>query len=313
MSSDRPLVSVLIPIYNSARFLPACLASVSAQTYTNLEVILIDDCSTDGSAQIARDFAATDQRARAWINTVNVGSRENFKSCLTNARGEYVKYLCGDDLLEPSAIEIMVGVAEQRKDIALVSSRRYQVDDQDNVLGDMPFLVTDAPVMVLDGWVAGSFLLRQGVNWIGEPSTVLFRRHLLDMDRMYAIGGRAPARNLDIVWWLNLMAGRTMAYVSQSLSSFRIHPGQQSQRGDLQGDLVLSWYDIIVGARQVGYLSETEDEIQALAALDGLIRSRLPAEVLHGRRGSKVLEALATRLAELTSPPSRQLNSSASR
>ncbi len=266
---------MLVPIYNSAAFLPACLESIAAQSYGDLEIVLVDDASSDGSAEIAEAFAAGDERARYLRNDPNLGSRENFRTALGLATGEMVKFVCGDDLLRADAVETMVAVLEASADISMVSSIRKRIDENGADLADPPCLSVDTDVVVIDGYDAGNLLLQGLVNWIGEPTTALFRAGLLETSTLYELGSRRPARNLDVVWWLKLMAGRHMAYVGHPLSSFRSHSGQQSSDPALQPDLVLSWHDIIRGAVEIGYLADPGAEATALSAMVGMVNARI--------------------------------------
>lgn len=108
------LVSVIVPVYNIEAYLPRCLESIRVQTYHNLEIILVDDGSTDQSGQICDEFAASDKRARV-IHQANQGDFAARDSGLHDAHGEYVYFIDGDDQIRERAIEIMAGVMEDCK------------------------------------------------------------------------------------------------------------------------------------------------------------------------------------------------------
>ena len=108
-----PLVSVLIPTYKYARYLAETIESVLEQDYPNFEVLVSDDCSGDGSAEIILRYAARDPRIRAQIHGSNLGMVENWNWCLREARGEYVKFLFGDDkLASPQALSKLARLLE---------------------------------------------------------------------------------------------------------------------------------------------------------------------------------------------------------
>ena len=100
----QPLVSIIVPIYNTARYLPACLDSIIAQTHHNLEIILIDDGSTDHSGQIADNYAKKDSRIKV-THQKNQGQSAARNLGLTMIKGEYVSFLDSDDEIKPTFIE----------------------------------------------------------------------------------------------------------------------------------------------------------------------------------------------------------------
>lgn len=104
-STEFPLVSVVIPVYNSSSFLADCLDSVLAQTYKNIEIICIDDCSTDPSLQVLRFYEAKDERIVILRHSCNRGLSASRNTGLDNAHGSFVCFLDSDDLLAPQALE----------------------------------------------------------------------------------------------------------------------------------------------------------------------------------------------------------------
>lgn len=101
--ATQPLVSIIVPIYNVANFLAPALTSISAQTYTNLEIFLIDDGSTDNSLVIAQDFANKDARMQV-LTKANGGLSDARNFGLRRATGEYVYFMDSDDIIEPTLI-----------------------------------------------------------------------------------------------------------------------------------------------------------------------------------------------------------------
>ena len=260
---DRPLVSVLVPAYRAEPFIGDCLRSVMNQTYPEIELIVVDDCSPDATYHVAVETVAHWPRAKVLCNDVNVGNRENFRRLLGMGSGPLVKFLCNDDLLAPDAVERMVAALEADPTVAMVTSPRQPIDGTGNLLPlgmvPQPAVVGDT---VLDGPAAGNRLLRTMANWIGEPTTVLFRREHLPVEEMYTIGGHFPEWNLDVVWWLKILQRGSLAVVADTLSCFRVHTGQVTQQLR-RGALVLAWHDVILGARQAGYLTDPLDEVGA--------------------------------------------------
>jgi glycosyltransferase involved in cell wall biosynthesis len=102
-----PMMSVIVPVYNTAPWLPRCLESLAGQTYRNLEIICVDDGSTDGSAAILDEYAARDARIKV-IHQENAGVSAARNRGLEAATGEYVTFVDGDDWIEEDAYEMMM-------------------------------------------------------------------------------------------------------------------------------------------------------------------------------------------------------------
>ena len=125
---SHPLVTLIIPVYNVAPYLEQCLASVRAQTHHALEVLLINDGSTDGSEAVCRSFTKRDKRFRL-VNKENGGVSSSRNLALGMARGKYIQFLDGDDYLSPDATETFVHEAESTG-ADLVISHFYRVDGE---------------------------------------------------------------------------------------------------------------------------------------------------------------------------------------
>lgn len=101
----QPLVSIIIPTYNRADLIGPTLESALAQTYANIEVIVSDNASTDGTAAVVRRYAASDPRVRLHVNERNLGPVLNWQAGLNKAAGDYAKILWSDDLIAPEFVE----------------------------------------------------------------------------------------------------------------------------------------------------------------------------------------------------------------
>jgi glycosyltransferase involved in cell wall biosynthesis len=105
---SMPKVSILIPVFNRKQFIAECIESALDQTYTDLEVVIVDNNSDDGTWEICQSFVFKDKRVRLFRNSVNVGPVRNWIRCATEAKGVFSKILFSDDLLEPNCLEEMV-------------------------------------------------------------------------------------------------------------------------------------------------------------------------------------------------------------
>lgn len=111
--SSLPVVSVLTTAYNREAYLAEAIGSVLASSFNDLELIIVDDGSTDGTAALARHYEANDNRVRVYVNEENLGDYPNRNKAASYARGKYIKYLDSDDIIYPHGLEVMVKAMEQ--------------------------------------------------------------------------------------------------------------------------------------------------------------------------------------------------------
>jgi glycosyltransferase involved in cell wall biosynthesis len=124
--SNVPLVSVVIPTYNRARSVVRAIESAQRQSYPNIEIVVTDNASTDGTEEVVRALAEKDRRIRYFRNEQNLGPVPNWKKGIQLAQGEYVKILFSDDSLEPHAVHKMITVFQQHGDqLGFVYSRAF--------------------------------------------------------------------------------------------------------------------------------------------------------------------------------------------
>ena len=131
-----PLISVIVPVYKVEAFLPRCVDSLLAQTYENLEIILVDDGSPDNCGAICDGYAEKDSRVRC-IHKENGGLSSARNAGLDIARGEYIGFLDSDDWMEPEAYGTMLAVA-RKYDVKLVCAGRYDVYGEERKVGLCP-------------------------------------------------------------------------------------------------------------------------------------------------------------------------------
>ncbi len=102
---NRPKISVLIPTFNYARFLPEAIESVLSQDFQDFELLIADDCSSDNTAEVVKPYCDRDSRVQLVVHSKNMGMVNNWNYCLERARGEQIKYVFGDDrLYSPHAL-----------------------------------------------------------------------------------------------------------------------------------------------------------------------------------------------------------------
>ncbi len=108
MTGQLPLVSILMTAFNRENLIPYAIESVLSSTYTNFELIIVDDASADATVNIAQSYALKDYRIKIYVNEKNLGDYPNRNKAASYAKGKYLKYLDSDDYIYPNGLEIMV-------------------------------------------------------------------------------------------------------------------------------------------------------------------------------------------------------------
>lgn len=223
MSSELPLVSICIPTYRAAQFLPATIRSVLEQSYSNFELLIVDDASPDDTASTVAAF--DDPRIRFVANASNLGPEGNWNRCLELSRGQYYLLLPQDDLIERDALHEHVAIleADVAGEIALVFGSRLVIDDQGRHFINRGLTGTRA------GRIPGAALVRRciraGTNIIGEPGNGLIRKSLAervggyDADHPYLV---------DLDFWFRVLEYGDAYYTGKRSSCFRISGTQWS-------------------------------------------------------------------------------------
>lgn len=135
--SSGPPVSIGVPVYNEERRLPGALDSLLAQSYTNFELIISDNASNDRTEEIARQYAASDDRVKYLRHQTNVGSFENFNRVFRASRGKYFMWAAADDRWDPRFIESCLIPLEEDDTVVLAYPQVVQIDAQGNKTGLM--------------------------------------------------------------------------------------------------------------------------------------------------------------------------------
>ncbi len=263
--NQLPLVSVLIPAYNRPHYLELAVQSVLKQTYKNIEIVICDDSTNDEVQTMIKPYVQKYPQIRYYKNEKNLYA-ENPHKCFDLSRGEYINFLFDDDLFHETKIEKMMAYFLQNENITLVTSYRQLIDFEGKYLDpiDATKRLFDRDT-VLNGKSFGDYVLVNCLNVIGEPSTVLFRKK--DLTEKFGIyKGRQYMGPIDIVAWLILLAKGNAVYISEPLSFFRQHPGQNQQSVEVIRKSFGQWVYLLDDAREDGFLNLEEDYKSALNA-----------------------------------------------
>jgi glycosyltransferase involved in cell wall biosynthesis len=192
--TSTPLVSIAVPVLNGAETLAPVIESVLGQDYPNLELVVSDNASTDGTEEICRDFARADDRVVYRRHATNIGLLNNFRSAAEGARGGYVRWLGDDDFLEPAYLSRTVQAFADDERRVLVTTQIAYVDAAGTVSLNSDYdptaLASADPVERFTEmlWLltSGSALLDPLYGMMRRDVSVLPRRNILREDEVFA-------------------------------------------------------------------------------------------------------------------------------
>ena len=232
---DKPLISVCIPTYNGAKYLRECIDSVLAQTFTEFEVLVVDDCSSDETVHIIQEYATQDSRIRLIVNEHNLGLVGNWNKCVELAQGEWIKFVFQDDLIEPDCLKQMLAFSQAR--IPIIASRRRYVFEAEitndtrkkykNVESfSINFLVPGLTEISAKNFCEAT-LDHLGTNFVGEPVALMLHRSIF-----YRFGIFNPylTHFCDIELWTRVAINTGISYIPETLAKFRVHNSSLSSR-----------------------------------------------------------------------------------
>ncbi|SRR5579875_108652 len=218
------IVSVIVPNYNHARFLRQRLDTILAQTFPDFELILLDDCSSDGSQQILGEYASRPRVSHVVFNETNSGSTfKQWNKGVRLAHGEYVWIAESDDYSAPTFVGRMLAVLQSDPAITFAYCRSQYVDS-----GGRQTTPADSSLLYDPPWEEG--FCRDGreacgrlflpFNPVANASAVLFRKDIYER-----VGGADESLRLCGDWklWAAMALEGKLAYVSEPLNYFRVH------------------------------------------------------------------------------------------
>jgi glycosyltransferase involved in cell wall biosynthesis len=217
-----PLVSVIMASYNGASYIAESIDSVLAQTYEPIELIVVDDASSDGTAELVAAYAEREPtRVRAQLKRTRTGPCRARNDALSMARGPLIAWLDHDDLWLPTKVEEQVAVLEARPDVGLVYTYFDAFDSDTGSLIPWPEGRSDA-----EGDVLADLLL---IGCFIGSCTAMFRREALDRrggrlrDRDFSIGD-------DYQLWLTIALDWRVARIPKVMARYRRHRSNESSR-----------------------------------------------------------------------------------
>lgn len=213
-----PTVDVVIPCYNYAHFLPACVHSVLDQPGVDVRVLVIDDTSSDSTPEVMAELMAADKRVEGYRHKINKGHIATYNEGLLDwASADYTVLLSADDLLAPGALQRAAEVFEQNPEVGMVYGRVVYYRDH-NALPKVTQLPTSSKVWRGEEWIENRF--RSSRNVISSPEVVVRTKI------QQKVGGyRADLPHAgDLEMWLRIAAVSDIGYVSGKPGAYyRVH------------------------------------------------------------------------------------------
>jgi glycosyltransferase involved in cell wall biosynthesis len=263
-AGDNPLVSVVIPMYQSEAWILDTLASVAAQTYPQVEVIVVDDGSTDRGADVVAEYAASGSRTVQLVRTVNQGVSAARNTGILASSGEFVALLDADDLWHPRKLEIQVDhLAGSGAPMCVCSYEMFE-DQTGRPIGVVRFRIGSR---ALRGWLA-----LEG-NGLLLPSTALIRRTVLDDMRGFDSEFSVSA---DLEFALRMEEFGPLDAVPETLVRYRVHPAQMHRRPyDLGSDSSLLHDRVFADGRRRSFERRCRANLDVHLGLSHLLRGRV--------------------------------------
>ncbi|MEG5014884.1 MULTISPECIES: glycosyltransferase [unclassified Microcoleus] len=265
--NGQPKVSICIPTYNGEAFIGEAIKSALAQTYPNIELIISDDGSTDRTIAIAQSFQSQTSVDFRIILHRNYGLSQNWNFCISQAKGQYIKFLFQDDLLAPECIEKMVALAQENPEIGMVFSPRgitIAEDESNPILRRASQSIKDLhkswsnlkSIQPGKELLADTKCLNNPINKIGEPSTVLIAARVFEEIGLFDSG---LSQYVDLDMWWRIMGNYHIGFVDEKLSSLRIHPEQQTWKNFAAGENhkdVVRFYKKLLNSPDYSFLDQ---------------------------------------------------------
>ncbi len=261
-------VSVVIPCYNYGRYLRDCVHSVLSQEGADVHVLVIDDCSPDGSAETARTLAGEHDRVEVLVHEVNRGHIATYNDGLAWASGEFTLLLSADDLLVPGALARATSILQDRPDVGFVYGRAVRFADG----GDLPAASLKT----------GSAVIWKGTEWAQTRcriarAGIVTPEVLVRTDVQRKAGGYRTElpHSGDLEMWLRLALLANVAYIDADQAYYRVHAASMSRT---------QYNSVVVDARERlrAYDSAFSNDESDGQRLGELARKGLAAEVIWG-------------------------------
>lgn len=235
-----PLVSVLIPTYNSPKYFKEALDSALAQTYSNIEIIVGDDSTNDDTETMMEYYLSKYNNIKYFHHEKPLGGNgdNNINFLLNKAEGKYINLLFHDDIIYPNKITQMMEyyIHDVNDEIGIVTSVRDIINEKGEITGKAAWLAENDTI--ISGHDAIRKIIYTELNYIGEYSTVLIKKKDLLIDDCYSTGILEKYKDTsmgDLSTWIDILKNnRKLVFIKEALSAFRVHDDQNSYKYDIK-------------------------------------------------------------------------------
>lgn len=247
-------ISICLPIYNGTNYMTKAVDSVLSQTFTDFELLIANDCSEDGTLELIEDYARRDKRVRYWTNSHKLGLFENYNECMRRSCGQFIKLFAHDDIFEPTILERMVTLLEERPAVSLASVAKAWIDAK----GQRIEAISPSSLKTMKPFGENTYMpgkeaicktLQKNANWLGEPCAVMFRREHVGegFDTKFLQIG-------DLEFSYRLLEHGDFYYINEELCLFRKHEESITQKNSRSLLALLDWF--LLAAKHKQYLNE---------------------------------------------------------
>lgn len=207
----NPIVSVLMTAFNREKYIAEAIESVLASTYKDFELIIVDDCSTDNTVNIAKKYEAQDSKVKVYVNEKNLGDYPNRNKAASYASGKYLKYVDADDYIYPNGLEIIVNQMEAFPNASVGFFSLPQ-----NIKKPFPILLSPVELYEYNFFGPGLFYK--------APLSAILRK-----DSFIDIGGFKPDRMVgDFEMWHRMAQQFNFLLIHDHIVWYREHSNQES-------------------------------------------------------------------------------------
>ncbi len=247
-------VSVIIPSFNHASFLRQRIDSVINQTYKCIEIIILDDLSTDNSIEILQEYVSNKLIKKLIVNTENSGSTfRQWSKGFDEATGKYIWIAESDDYAHPLFLETLVAKMEADESVGLAYTQSWRVDENGSIQGNWEGVLADLDkdLWKQDFVSRGDELVRRFMvyrNIIPNASAVLMRASVVRQAGQPPIHMKVAG---DWMFWINLLMITSVAFVAQPLNYFRFHQSNVRSKAEMNGTLLVEMAVVFAHALKV--------------------------------------------------------------
>jgi len=235
---DSPLVSVCVPMYNGEEYIRETLDSIVSQTYSNIEVVVVDDGSNDNSIKIVEEYSNKDSRIKLYRNEKNLGLVGNWERCIEKANGDWIKFLFQDDVMQSRCVEKML-IACIKHDVKFALCARnfkfeenanhktketftYELTKPENVFSRKSYYTPYETSQLIS-----THLIE---NVLGEPICTLFHKSLHQQFGGFDANMR---QMVDYAYNLKIVLNNSFVFLDEKLVTFRVHSDSTTNKNIL--------------------------------------------------------------------------------